>query len=131
MQCVLPNGFVTRPKDVLIVEDDPLIALDVEDTLLGSGVPAVRSAATVATALDMITSRAPDFALLNVGLIREKSFAVAECLAGLKIPFAFITGYDEDKVPAAFADRPMLPKPYSIEALLSVLKCPDGSRCAD
>jgi hypothetical protein len=28
MQCVFPNGFATCPMDVLIVEDDPLIALD-------------------------------------------------------------------------------------------------------
>ena len=125
-----PQRFCHLSKDVLIVEDDPLIALDVEDTLLGLGVPAVRSAATVATALDMITSRAPDFALLDVGLIREKSFAVAERLAWLKIPFAFITGYDEDKMPAAFADRPVLPKPYSIAGLLSLLECTDGSRCS-
>src|SRR5215467_2431492 len=124
MQCVFPNGFATCPKDVLIVEDDPLIALDLKDMLLGMGIMAVRTAGTVATALGMITSRAPDFALLDVGLIREKSFAVAERLAGLKIPFAFVTGYDEDKMPAAFADKPMLPKPYSIEALISVLKCP-------
>src|SRR5262249_27452368 len=111
MQCVFPSGFAACPKDVLIVEDDPLIALDFEDTLLGLGIPAVRTAGTVATALDMIASRAPDFALLDVGLIREKSFAVAERLTELKIPFAFVTGYGEDKVPAAFAGRPMLPKP--------------------
>jgi len=121
MQCVLPNGFATCPKDVLIVEDDPLIALDLEDVLLGMGIMAVRTAGTVATALGMITSRAPDFALLDVGLIREKSFAVAERLAGLKIPFAFVTGYGEDKIPVTFAEIPMLPKPYSPEALQTLL----------
>ena len=35
MECVVPNGFATCPKDVLIVEDDPLIALGFEDRLLG------------------------------------------------------------------------------------------------
>ena len=121
MNCVLPSGLAACPKDVLIVEDDPLIALDFEDTLLGLGVPEVRTAGTVATALDMIESRAPDFALLDVGLIREKSFAVAERLAASKIPFAFVTGYGGDRVDTPFADRPRLPKPCSSEALLSVL----------
>jgi DNA-binding response OmpR family regulator len=121
MQCAFPNGFATCPKDVLIVEDDPLIALDLKDMLLGMGIMAVRTAGTVATALGMITSRAPDFALLDVGLIREKSFAVAERLAGLKIPFAFVTGYGEDKIPVTFAEIPMLPKPYSPEALQTLL----------
>ena len=68
------------PNDVLIVEDDPIIALDFEDTILGFGVKTVRTAASVAKALDMIADRTPDFALLDVGLVREKSFAVAERL---------------------------------------------------
>src|SRR4029077_7162573 len=58
------------PNDVLIVEDDPIIALDFEDTILGFGVKTVRTAASVAKALDMIADRPPDFALLDVGLIR-------------------------------------------------------------
>jgi CheY-like chemotaxis protein len=110
------------PSDVLIVEDDPIIALDFEDTILGLGVKQVRTAGNVAKALDMIADRAPDFALLDVSLIREKSFAVAERLEALQIPFAFVTGYGADKVPPEFADRPRLPKPCSREALLIVLQ---------
>jgi CheY-like chemotaxis protein len=110
------------PADVLVVEDDPIIALDFEDTILNLGVKSVRSAGNVATALDLIAARAPEFALLDVGLARENSFAVAERLAALKIPFAFVTGYGADKVPPAFADRPRLPKPCSSEALLIVLQ---------
>jgi hypothetical protein len=39
------------PTDVLIVEDDPIIALDFEDTIIGFGVKTVRTAASVARAL--------------------------------------------------------------------------------
>jgi CheY-like chemotaxis protein len=120
--------YATCPKDVLIVEDDPLLALDFEDRLLRLGVQSVRSAGTVATALDLIAGRAPDFALLDVGLFSEKSFAVAERLTALRIPFAFVTGYCEDQVPAAFADRPMLSKPYSQDALQALL-CRFGNTC--
>jgi CheY-like chemotaxis protein len=101
------------PSDVLIVEDDPIIALDFEDTILGFGVKAVRCAGSVAHALMMIDERLPDFALLDVGLAREKSF---------KVPFAFVTGYGGDRVDAVFADWPRLPKPCSSEALFSVLQ---------
>ena len=114
---------------MLIVEDDPIIALDFEDTILGFGVKTVRTAGNVARALNMIADRAPDFALLDVSLIREKSFAVAERLEALKIPFAFVTGYGADvRLPAAFADRPRLPKPCSTDALEAVLKHCSG-RC--
>jgi CheY-like chemotaxis protein len=111
------------PDDVLIVEDDPIIALDFEDTVLGFGVKTVRTAANVARALDMIADRPPEFALLDVSLIREKSFAVAERLEALKIPFAFVTGYGADvKLPAELASKPRLPKPYSTDALEAMLK---------
>jgi CheY-like chemotaxis protein len=117
------------PGDVLIVEDDPIIALDFEDTIVGFGVKRVRTAASVAKALDMIADRPPDFALLDVGLIREKTFAIAERLDALKIPYVFVTGYGTDvRLPAALADKPRLPKPCSSEALEAALKRPFAKR---
>ena len=118
MEPAMPDGL---PDDVLIVEDDPIIALDYEDTILGFGVRTVRTAGNVAAALEMIAERPPDFALLDVGLACEQSIAVAERLAALNIPFAFATGYGADRVPAAFADRPRLPKPCSSDALRAAL----------
>jgi len=120
---IMKPAFVDGlPRDVLIVEDDPIIALDFEDTILGFGVKAVRCAGSVAHALMMIDERVRDCALLDVGLSREKSFAVAERLEVLKIPFAFVTGYGGDRVDVAFADWPRLPKPCPSEALLTVLQ---------
>ena len=73
----------------------------------------------------MIAEHAPDFALLDVGLVREKSFAIAERLQAMKIPFVFVTGYGADvRLPPALADRPRLPKPCSSDALKAILKRP-------
>jgi CheY-like chemotaxis protein len=111
------------PGDVLIVEDDPIIALGIEDTILGFGVKTVRTAGSVSRALAMIAERAPEFALLDVGLVHEKSFAVAERLQALKIPFIFVTGYGaEIRLPPAFADIPRLAKPCPSDALQAFLK---------
>jgi len=115
-------GVPSFYQDVLVVEDDPIIALGLEDTITELGIAAVRVAANVATALAMIADRAPEFALLDVGLVREQSFAIAEQLARLAIPFAFSTGYGADRVPAEFADRPRLPKPCPTDALEAVLR---------
>jgi CheY-like chemotaxis protein len=118
-----PASCDGMPGDVLIVEDDPIIALDFEDTILGFGVKTIRTAGNVARALGMIADRAPDFALLDVGLVREKSFAIAERLDALKIPFVFVTGYGVDvALPDALADKPRLPKPYSSDALKALLR---------
>lgn len=108
--------------DILIVEDDPIIAIDFEDRLLGFGAKRVRTVASVARALRAIEQRAPDFALLDVELVRETSFAIAERLAALKIPFVFVTGYGiEARIPREFAKRPRLQKPCSSDALQATL----------
>jgi CheY-like chemotaxis protein len=127
MDSAVPSGM---PSDVLLVEDDPLIALDFEDTILGFGVRTVRTAGSVAIALAMIAERAPEFALLDVSLIREKSFAIAERLSALRIPFAFVTGYGGDaNVPADFRIVPRLPKPCAPEELLAVIQRFRGAVC--
>jgi CheY-like chemotaxis protein len=111
------------PDDVLIVEDDPIIALDFEDTILGFGVKTVRTAGNVSRALEMIADHAPDFALLDVGLVREKSFAIAERLEALKILFVFVTGYGADvRLPPVFMDRPRLLKPCLTDTLKAALR---------
>jgi CheY-like chemotaxis protein len=116
-------GSDGMPDDVLIVEDDPIIALDFEDTISGFGTRTVRTAGSVAVALQLIEQRAPDFALLDVSLGRETSLAVAERLDALNIPYVFVTGYASDvTLLAAFANRPRLPKPFSREALQAALQ---------
>jgi DNA-binding NtrC family response regulator len=122
-----PDGMPGLPNDVLIVEDDLIIALDFEDTILGIGVKMVRTAGNVARALAMIADRAPDFAMLDVGLVHEKSFAIAERLDALKIPFVFVTGYGTDvRLPAEFADKPRLPKPCAADELRAMLRSRSG-----
>ncbi|MBO4222794.1 response regulator [Bradyrhizobium neotropicale] len=118
-----PALFSRMPSDVLIVEDDPIIAIDFEDTILGFGVKTVRTATSVARALQMIAYRRPDFALLDVVLARENTFALAEELDALRIPYLFVTGYGADvQLPAALAGKPRLVKPCSTEALEAALR---------
>ncbi|WP_439372275.1 response regulator [Bradyrhizobium sp. PMVTL-01] len=118
-----PDSPSDVPADVLIVEDDPIIAIDFEDRLLGFGVKSVRTVGSVAQALSEIAARAPNFALLDVELIRETSFAIAERLVALKIPFVFVTGYGADaRIPPELAGQPRLQKPCSSEALEAALQ---------
>jgi CheY-like chemotaxis protein len=115
-----PTGPV--PSSVLLVEDDVIVALDTEETLKRLGVGVVITASSVAQALAAIERHAPAFALLDVNLGAETGFAIAERLAGLKIPFVFATGYGEQfAAPAAFADTPKIGKPYSADTLRAML----------
>lgn len=110
------------PRDVLLVEDFFIIALDTEDLLRQLGVESVRTAGSVAQALDLIAAEAPDFALLDVNLGDEKCFEVAQRLRDLGVPFAFATGYgDNHALPAEFAEIPIVSKPYNSDDLERVL----------
>ena len=106
------------PSDVLIVEDNYLIALDTEEMLTELGVASVRTAGSVEAALEMIAERPPEFCLLDVNLGQDKGFEVAERLAALGVRFAFATGYGErGGFPPHFSEAAIVSKPYTLETL--------------
>jgi CheY-like chemotaxis protein len=110
------------PPCVLLVEDNVIIAWDAAETLKSLGVGLVITASSVSQALAAIEKQPPSFALLDVDLGAETSFAVAERLAGSRVPFAFVTGYGEQiALPAIFAEVPKIGKPYSVDTLRAVL----------
>lgn len=97
---------------ILLVEDEPLVAMAVEDALLSQGMVVIGPAATVAAALNCIASEEFDGALLDVNLRGEKIDAVADALAGRGIPFVFSTGDGAYGLPSAHRNRPVLTKPF-------------------
>ncbi len=117
------DGQPALPSDVLIVEDDLLIALDLEATVASLGVPSVRTASNIAGALRAIAEHAPDFAFLNIDLGPEQSFPVAERLRALGIAFVFVSGYrHDDRIPTHLTDIRRLEKPYSAEEIADALR---------
>lgn len=111
------------PRDVLIVEDNMIIALDAESALMRAGIESVRVASSVAQAMQAISTRAPEFALLDINLGRETSFVIAEHLAALGIRFVFTTGYGEDiAFPPKLLGVPRVRKPYTGETLLAAMR---------
>ncbi len=120
------------PRDILLVEDNLIIALDTEDALIKLGVAKVRVVSNVTEALKEIEESTPDFAMLDVNLGSETSFEVAAMLVERGAPFAFATGYGEQiAFPESFAGAPRIRKPYTTDtliAMLSVLTKLDPSR---
>jgi CheY-like chemotaxis protein len=97
---------------VLVVEDEALIALQIEEALKSSGREVLGPAASVAEAARLIEAAAPQAALLDVNLGTERSYPVADVLRARGTPFAFCTGYaGADDLPERFRDVPRLPKP--------------------
>lgn len=113
---------MTPPKQILIVEDEPLIAMMLEDFLdvLDQGVAG--SVDSVAAALDRIGAGGIDAAILDVNLRGgEKSTPVAQALADAGVPFVFATGGSDDGVDTRFRDRPVLQKPFTMDGVAKAL----------
>jgi CheY-like chemotaxis protein len=119
-----PDATLTAPipGEVLVVEDNLIIALDAEDMLRKIGVKTVHVVGGVEEALQLIEQRPPDFTLLDVNLGKETSFDIAEKLAARGSPFAFTSGYGEPiAFPEQFSDIQRLRKPYSLNSLRALL----------
>ncbi|MFP5454475.1 MAG: regulator, partial [Alphaproteobacteria bacterium] len=73
-------------------------------------------------ALDVITSDAPDAVLLDGNLNGEPVDRVADELLGRGIPFAFVSGYGREHLPARHAERPMISKPFRAAEVLAAVQ---------
>lgn len=113
---------VSFPTRILIVEDEPLIAMMLEDFLDVLGKQLAGSTDNVAAALELVETDAIDAAILDVNLRGgEKSWPIAEALAARGVPFVLVTGGSHDSIIDQFQDRPTLPKPFTIEGVARAL----------
>ncbi len=116
-------------RRVLVVEDEMIVAWNLEDMLDDLGCVVVGPATSISQALAMIDAAAIDAALLDVNLDGQPSYPVADALAARGVPFAFATGYDKDSLAERYRAVPILRKPFHASALDDILKrlLPSGS----
>lgn len=114
---------MTAPQRILIVEDEPLIAMMLEDFMDVLGKQVAGTADNVAGALEVIAAGGVDAAILDVNLADgEKSWPVADALAAADIPFVLATGGSDDMIADAYKGRPVLAKPFMLDAVEQVLE---------
>jgi CheY-like chemotaxis protein len=106
---------------VLLVEDEALVAMMMQEFLVGLGCCVVGPFATTQAALAAVSDEGLDFAVLDINLGDELVYPVADVLAWRGLPFLFVTGYDVDSVEERFRHVPILQKPISRELLREVL----------
>jgi light-regulated signal transduction histidine kinase (bacteriophytochrome) len=108
-----PTPDLLKGMQVLLVEDNMIIAMDGEDALQDLG-GQVMTASSVGRAQEAITLSKVDFAVLDFNLGHETSLGIADMLAERGIAFIFATGYGDGlELPARFAHVPLVKKPYS------------------
>lgn len=108
---------------ILVVEDEPLIAMMIEDFLEVLGKKIIGPVDCVADGVAAIAGGGIDAAILDVNLRGgETSDPIADALAAAGIPFVFASGGSGEGIPDRFRDRPVLPKPFTMDGVAQALE---------
>ena len=106
-----------RGKRFAVIEDEPLIAMDIATVLEREGALVSGPVATVRDAIDIIGSDALDGALVDANLRGRPTGEIAAALTKKGVPFVFVTGYGHESLPSSFARARVLRKPFTEEQL--------------
>jgi PAS domain S-box-containing protein len=122
------NRTAIEGRSILVVEDEPLVSMDIEASLSEGGCHVVGPAGNVDSARRLIASARYDAALLDVNLADQPVDELAAALRKKGVPFAFVTGHGRDALPEGFTEAPLLSKPFGTEELLATVRELVGER---
>jgi CheY-like chemotaxis protein len=109
----------------LIVEDEALVSMLIEDTVVDLGYEVAAVASRLQEACDLARTKEFDFAILDVNLDGKPSYPVAEILSERGVPFVFATGYGARGLDGKFSGVPTLSKPFmgtDLEKLIATMQ---------
>ncbi len=113
---------VAANRTALLVEDNAVLAMDMQDTLDRLGFASVETAGTIASALGLLAKNTYDLAVLDLNLRGEVSYDIADALLEKAIPFIFVTGYGSHfDMPPHLANIGILSKPVNEASLSNAL----------
>jgi DNA-binding response OmpR family regulator len=101
-----------KGRQVLVVEDQYLLARDVSEWLEEAGAKVFGPVPDIERACQLIDREKLDGAVLDINLGRGATYEVAERLSERSVPFLFATGYDQTAIPEEFQWAPRLEKPF-------------------
>jgi CheY-like chemotaxis protein len=111
-----------RRLRILIVEDEMLVAMNIEDMLLDLGHEVAGLASRLEPALSLAREGQFDLAMLDVNLAGQQSFPIADVLIDRGIPFLFATGYGIKGIAEEYRNWPVLQKPFRARDLGEALE---------
>jgi CheY-like chemotaxis protein len=108
-------------RDILVVEDEEMIASVIEEMLLDLGCHQIWLAGNAKDAQAVLAQHRPHAVILDVNLGGDSGYQLAQSLVDAKIPFIFATGYGRHGLPEQWLTRPIVQKPFKMETLQAVL----------
>jgi CheY-like chemotaxis protein len=113
---------MSEPRSILIVEDEPLIAMMLEDFLEAMGHTIRGTCGTVEEALAAAEQGGFDLAILDVNLKGESVWPVAAALRNKGTPFVLASGGHVEPPPPEFKNAPMIEKPFTIDRVTPIIE---------
>ncbi len=108
---------------ILVVEDEYMLADELETELSGSGATVVGPAGNLADAMALLHSGEHlDGAVLDVNLGGEMVYPVADLLMARGVPIVLTTGYDRSAIPDRYADVARCEKPVNLRLITAALQ---------
>ena len=111
-----------RTRSILVVEDEPLIAMDLQLLLEECGYEVIGPASTVTEALDCVRQHPVLAALVDVNLSGEYTAPVITELLSSSVPVVLLTGYASKTTVPPYNACAIVRKPYDQKNLLQVLE---------
>ncbi|OOY19379.1 hypothetical protein BMI86_16325 [Thioclava sp. DLFJ5-1] len=120
------NDTSCTGRKIMIVEDDPIIGMDIAEIFHSRGAEVLGPFTTVLSALQALR-RLPEVALLDVNLRDETSEVIASQLSEQEIPFLILSGQvDHSDLPSSFEGTEVVSKPFFetdlVDRVLSLLR---------
>ena len=106
---------------ILIVEDEPWIAMDLEMIIVEFVTASVVVEGSVAGTKEVL-HEALDFAFLDIEVTDGKTFEIAQILERKHVPFVFVSGAPQDQLPFELRSIPFIPKPFHAAQIESALQ---------
>lgn len=120
----MPTRTTIDGLRILLIEDEPIVAMLAEELLEVIGCTVVATAASVADAKAAIASHIFDLAMVDIHLGDEDGLVAADALKARRIPYLVTTGYDTRDSAHIHAAAPILTKPYGLAELeRALLRC--------
>ena len=111
-----------RTARILIIEDEPMLAISLEESLVDAGFAIAGVAGRLEAALAMIARGDCDAAIVDANLAGVCAAPVASALTACGVPFIVVSGYSRVQLKSAFAAAVVLQKPYHLAPLVAALE---------
>ena len=111
-----------KPARILVIEDEPMLALTLEETLLDAGFEIAGVTGTLDKALALIESVGRDAAIVDANLNGISAAPVAAALTARGLPFIVMSGYSSEQQHEVLRTAPLIQKPCRAEQVIEALQ---------